>query len=331
MEGSFRALVINEAGKGVSASIENLSNEQLPEGDVTVAISHSTLNYKDGMVLKGLGRLVRTYPHVPGIDFVGTVDDSNSAKYKVGDKVILTGWRVGEAHWGGYAQKARVESNWLVPLPKKMTEKRAMAIGTAGFTAMLAVMELEKNGVLPDSGPVLVTGGNGGVGGIAISLLAGYGYEVQTSTGRMEFAEDLKSIGASVIIPREELDGVPQRPLSSERWAGVVDAVGGNTLASVLPQIKFRGVAASCGNAGGIKFDATVIPFLLRGIKLMGIDSAMCPLDQRLEAWDRLSTDLSIDALDGLTKIVSLNDLPKLADQILKGEIKGRIVVDVNA
>ena len=331
MVDGFRALVLDEVEKGVSASIKHLNDDQLPEGNVTVAISHSTLNYKDGMVLKGLGRLVRNYPHVPGIDFVGSVETSDTPEYAIGDKVLLTGWRVGELHWGGYAQKARVKSDWLIRLPEKITEQRAMAIGTAGFTAMLALMELEKNGIVPASGPILVTGGNGGVGGIAISILSGLGYEVHTSTGRLQRAEDLKSLGASEIIAREELDVEPERPLASERWAGVIDAVGGTTLSSILPQIKTRGVVAACGNAGGIKFNSTVIPFLLRGIKLLGIDSAMCPIDQRKLAWERLSNDLASGALDTLTNTVPLDELPELADKILRGETVGRVVVDVNA
>ena len=331
MVDGFRALVLDEVEKGVSASIKHLNDDQLPEGNVTVAISHSTLNYKDGMVLKGLGRLVRNYPHVPGIDFVGSVETSDTPEYAIGDKVLLTGWRVGELHWGGYAQKARVKSDWLIRLPEKITEQRAMAIGTAGFTAMLALMELERNGIVPASGPILVTGGNGGVGGIAISILSGLGYEVHTSTGRLQRAEDLKSLGASEIIAREDLDVEPERPLASERWAGVIDAVGGTTLSSILPQIKTRGVVAACGNAGGIKFNSTVIPFLLRGIKLLGIDSAMCPIDQRKLAWERLSNDLASGALDTLTNIVPLDELPELADKILRGETVGRVVVDVNA
>ncbi|MBD21792.1 MAG: oxidoreductase [Rhodospirillaceae bacterium] len=331
MENDFRALLLEKSEDGVSASIKQLKEEQLPEGDVTVSISYSTLNYKDGMILKGVGVLVRNYPHIPGIDFVGRVERSEASEYSVGDKVILTGWRVGEARWGGFSEKARVQSGWLVPLPKELTEKRAMAIGTAGLTAMLAVLEFQSNGLLPQNGPVLVTGANGGVGSVAISLLAGYGYEVHASTGRLDLSDDLKSIGASEIIAREELNAVPERPLLSERWAGVVDTVGGDTLATVLPQIKSRGVVAACGNAGGIKFSSTVIPFLLRGIKLSGIDSAMCPTGQRKKAWERLSEDLSTTALDGLTTTISLDDLPEFAGKILKGKIKGRTIVDVNA
>ncbi|MBK19708.1 MAG: oxidoreductase [Rhodospirillaceae bacterium] len=331
MADGFRALVLDEAEKGVSASIQELTDDQLPEGDVTVSVSHSTLNYKDGMILKGIGRLVRNYPHVPGVDFAGTVEASESSEYKTGDKVVLTGWRVGEVHWGGYAQKARVKSDWLVPLPDSMTEQRAMAIGTAGFTAMLAVMELEAHGVTPDSGPVLVTGGNGGVGGVAIGILSGLGYEVHTSTGRPQLADHLKAIGASEIVAREELDVVPERPLASERWAGAIDAVGGNTLASILPQLKYRGAIAACGLAGGADLNSTVIPFLLRGVKLLGIDSVMCPFELRKTAWNRLATELSTESLDAITEIVSLEDLLDLAGKILKGETQGRVVVDLNA
>tara|TARA_Y100001936_G_scaffold245588_1_gene287796 strand:- start:226 stop:1221 length:996 start_codon:yes stop_codon:yes gene_type:complete len=331
MANEFRALLLEKSEDGVSASIKQLKDEQLPDGDVTVSISYSTLNYKDGMILKGVGGLVRNYPHIPGIDFVGRVERSEASEYSVGDKVILTGWRVGEARWGGFSEKAQVQSGWLVSLPKKLTEKRAMAIGTAGLTAMLAVLEFQSNGLRPENGPILVTGANGGVGSIAVSLLAGYGFEVHASTGRLDLSDDLKSIGASEIIAREELNAVPERPLLSEHWSGVVDTVGGDTLAAVLPQIKSRGVVAACGNAGGIKFSATVIPFLLRGIKLIGIDSAMCPIGQRKKAWERLSEDLSAAVLDGLTKTISLEDLPESAGKILKGKIKGRMIVDVNA
>ena len=331
MSDTFRALVLEEADKKVSASIQQLNQEQLPDGDVTVAISYSTLNYKDGMVLNGIGRLVRNYPHVPGIDFSGTVESSSSSDYAVGDKVILTGWRVGEAHWGGYAEKARVKSDWLVPLPDGLTDKQAMALGTAGFTAMLAVMDLQDHGVTPGSGPVLVTGANGGVGGVAIAILAAGGYEVHASTGRPELAEHLKTIGATEIIARDELDVEPERPLATERWAGVVDAVAGNTLASVLPQMKYHGAVAACGLAGGAQLNTTVVPFLLRGVKLLGIDSVMCPIDRRKKAWARLAEEMPKNALDALTHVVSLADLPEQANRILKGETQGRVVVDVSA
>lgn len=331
MADRFRALVLEEADKAVSASIQDLDESSLPDGDVTVAVSYSTLNYKDGMILKGLGRLVRTYPHVPGIDFAGTVTASDSPDYRPGDKVILTGWRVGETHWGGYAQKARVRSEWLVPLPDGLSEKQAMAIGTAGFTAMLAVMELQGHFIRPDTGPVLVTGANGGVGGVAVALLAAGGYAVHASTGRMELADHLKALGAAEIVARDELAAVPERPLLSERWAGAVDAVGGTTLACILPQMKYLGAVAACGLAGGTKLDTTVIPFLLRGVRLLGIDSVMCPAARRVEAWSRLAAEMPKDALDALTQEVPLSALPQQADRILKGQIRGRLVVDVSA
>ena len=330
MAGTFTALVLDEADRKVTASIKQLDESELPEGDVTVAVSHSTLNYKDGMILSGIGRLVRNYPHVPGIDFAGTVETSEAAGYKQGDEVLLTGWRVGEAHWGGYAQKARVKSDWLVPLPDGLGAQQAMALGTAGLTAMLAVMELEGAGVAPDSGPVLVTGANGGVGGVALSLLAALGYTVEASTGRPELADHLKSLGAAEIIPRHELDTVPERPLMSERWAGAVDAVGGNTLASMLAQMRYGGAVAACGLPGGVELNTTVIPFLLRGVRLLGIDSVMCPFETRSAAWSRLAEQMPRDRLDALTEVVPLAALPDLAGKILKGETRGRIVVDLS-
>ena len=329
MSDTFRALVLEEAEKGVSATIQEVNNSLLPKGDVTVSVSHSTLNYKDGMVVKGIGRLVRNYPHVPGIDFSGTVEASTSNDYAVGDKVILTGWRVGEAHWGGYAERARVKSDWLVHLPKNLTEQRAMTIGTAGFTAMLAVKELEDHGLTPKSGPVLVTGANGGVGGVAVAILGAAGYEVHASTGRPELEGHLKSIGAREIILREELDILPERPLASKRWAGAIDAVGGKTLSSILPQIKIRGAVAACGLAGGVDLNTTVIPFLLRGVKLLGIDSVMCPFKEREAAWARLASELSPSTLDELTETVPLEAVTKLAEQILKGKTRGRVVVKI--
>jgi acrylyl-CoA reductase (NADPH) len=331
MADDFRALVLDEQDRKVTASIQRLTEAQLPDGDVTIAVSHSSLNYKDGMVLKGIGRLVRNYPHVPGIDLAGVVERSDSADYKPGDKVLLTGWRVGEAHWGGYAEKARVKSDWLVPLPDTLSAARAMAIGTAGFTAMLAVMELQARGITPNSGPVLVTGANGGLGGVAIAILAANGFEVHASTGRLELSDHLKSLGASEIIPRDELDTVPERPLLAERWAGAIDAVAGNALSAMLPQIKYGGAIAACGLAGGTGLDSTIIPFLLRGVSLIGVDSVMCPVGRRKKAWDRLAAELPLDALDSLTEVVSLEDLPGLADKILQGQIRGRVVVDLSA
>ncbi|HTO83374.1 MAG TPA: MDR family oxidoreductase [Methylomirabilota bacterium] len=325
-----KALMLRESGGKVSSAIEEVTDDQLPAGDVTVAVQYSTLNYKDGLVLGGLGRLVRQYPHVPGIDFAGTVEASQSPHWKRGDAVVLTGWRVGETHWGGYAQKARVKGDWLVPLPDGMTAKQAMAIGTAGFTAMLAVMALERHGVTPDRGEVLVTGAAGGVGSVATAVLSRLGYAVAASTGRTETHDYLKSLGATTIIDRATVATPSGRPLDSERWAGCVDAVGGSTLATVLPALKYRGVVAACGLAGGTKLDTTVIPFLLRGVSLLGIDSVMCPKAERTEAWRRLAHDLGPANLDTMVQLVTLADLPRLGPEILAGRVRGRVVVDVN-
>lgn len=330
MAGSFRALVLEDTQEGVTSSIQNLDESRLPEGDVTVAISHSTLNYKDGMILQGLGRLVRSYPHVPGIDFSGTVECSENSDYNVGDKVILTGWRVGESRWGGFAEKARVHSGWLVPMPDGISEKNAMAIGTAGFTAMLAIMSLEEHGISPSSGPILVTGANGGVGSVATALLNAMGFEVHAATGRPALAERLNRLGARIIIDRSEIHTEVRRPLQGERWAGCVDAVGGETLSNVLTQIKYGGSVAACGLAGGNTLTATVIPFLLRGINLLGIDSVMCPADRRRRAWHRLASEFPSELFEELTEIIGLSELPQTAAKILAGQTVGRVVVDVN-
>lgn len=329
MSDRFRAVVLEEADGKVTAAVSTVTEEDLPGGDVTVDVSHSTLNYKDGLILNGLGRLVRDYPHVPGIDFAGTVARSSSERYREGDRVILTGWRVGEARWGGYAERARVEAGWLVKCPDELSNERAMAVGTAGFTAMLAVMALEEAGLSPVGGGVLVTGANGGLGGIAVAVLSRLGYRVTASTGRMELAEGLRSLGAAEVIDRAELAGAPERPLLSERWAGCVDAVGGTTLAAILPQIAREGAVASCGLAGGSELRTTVIPFLLRGVKLLGIDSVMCPYERRRVAWRRLARDLPAETLSGLTSVVGLEDVIGLGRRILDGDIRGRIVVDV--
>ncbi len=327
----FKALVLEESDGKVSSSIQELDESRLPDGDVTVAVGYSTLNYKDGMVLKGVGRLVRTYPHVPGIDFAGTVEDSAHPDFAPGDAVVLTGWRVGEAHWGGHAQKARVKGDWLVKRPEALTAKRAMAIGTAGFTSMLAVMALEEHGLAPDGGPVLVTGGAGGVGSVATAILAKLGYRVAASTGRPETHDYLKDLGAAEIVDRAELSEAPTRPLDKERWAGCVDAVGGTTLAHVLTQMSYRSSVAAVGLAGGSKLETTVIPFLLRGVNLLGIDSVMCPVERRRQAWARLARDLPLDKLDAMIEDATLADLPDLAGRILEGQVRGRVVVDVNA
>ncbi|NFV80249.1 acryloyl-CoA reductase [Magnetospirillum aberrantis] len=327
----FRALLLNENEGKVSASVETLSADRLPPGDVTVRVDYSTLNYKDGMVLKGLGRLVRSYPHVPGIDFVGTVEASDHPDWKAGDKVILTGWRVGEVWWGGYAQYARVRGEWLVPLPKGLSARRAMALGTAGLTAMLAVMALEDHGLTRESeGEVLVTGAAGGLGSVATAILARRGYRVAASTGRPEQHAYLKDLGASVLVDRAELAGGAAKPLLAERWAGCVDSVGGATLAHVLASLRLHGAVASCGNAGGVELNTTVLPLLLRGISVLGIDSAQCPTPRRVAAWNRLAAEMPLDLLDAMTVEAGLSDLPALGGDILKGQVRGRVVVDVN-
>ncbi len=330
-QSTFRALVLRQEDGKVAAAIETLEDAELPDGDVTVAVRYSTLNYKDGMVLGGIGRLVRTYPHVPGIDFAGVVETSASPDFAPGDRVVLTGWKVGEAHWGGYAERARVQSDWLVKLPDGLGEFQAMALGTAGFTAMLAVMALEDGGLGPESGEVLVTGANGGVGGVALALLAGLGYRVTASTGRPEAADHLKALGAETIIDRAELSAAPERPLASERWAGAVDAVGGTTLASILTRIAYGGAVAACGLAGGATLETTVLPFLLRGVALLGIDSVMCPLPRREAAWARLAGEMPADALERLAHTVPLAEVAELGPKILQGQTAGRVVVDVQA
>ena len=287
----FNALVVNkdeESGK-TSAAVEQISTDQLPEGNVVVNVEYSTVNYKDGLCIGPGGGLVREYPHVPGIDFAGTVESSDDARYNAGDSVVLTGWRVGEVHWGGYAQKARVNADWLVPLPSGLSSRQAMAVGTAGFTAMLAVMALEDHGLKPDQGPVLVTGAAGGVGSVATAILANLGYEVAAVTGRPETEDYLRGLGATLIVPREDINETVKRPLERETWAGCVDAVGGDMLARVLGQMKYGGSVSAVGLAGGAGLTATVIPFLLRGVNLLGIDSVMQPYDNRLRAWERIA------------------------------------------
>jgi acrylyl-CoA reductase (NADPH) len=327
--GEVKALLLREIEGKVLAAIERIEESALPAGEVTVAVEYSTLNYKDGLILSGLGRLVRSYPHVPGIDFAGTVERSDAAEYRPGDKVVLTGWRVGELFWGGYAEKARVKAGQLVKLPEGLTTKRAMAIGTAGFTAMLAVMALEEHGLAPAKGEVLVTGAAGGLGSVAVAVLAKMGYRVVASTGRPEQHAYLSALGAGGFLDRAELAKPPTRPLDTERWAGAVDAVGSATLATVLAQLKYGGSVAACGLAGGNDLPATVLPFLLRGVNLLGIDSVMCPLERRKTAWSRLTRDLPMEKLDALTETVALEALPALAPAILKGGVRGRIVVDL--
>jgi acrylyl-CoA reductase (NADPH) len=328
----FNALIVNKDDEGkTSASVGQIGLDDLPEGDVVVAVDYSTVNYKDGLCIGPGGGLVRNYPHVPGIDFAGTVETSNDPRYAAGDKVVLTGWRVGEMHWGGYAQKARVKADWLVPLPSGLTTRQAMAVGTAGFTAMLAVMALQDHGMKPDQGPVLVTGAAGGVGSVATAILSHLGFEVAAVTGRPDTADYLKSLGATQIVARDEINETVKRPLESENWAGCVDAVGGPMLARVLGQMKYGASVAAVGLAGGANLPATVIPFLLRGVNLLGIDSVMQPYDNRLRAWSRIATDLPMDKLEAMIHPATLGDLPQLGADILKGQVKGRVVVDVNA
>lgn len=329
----FNALVMEQDADGkATPHIRQIAVDDLPEGDVVVAVDYSTLNYKDGLCLspKG-GGLVRKYPHVPGIDFAGTVEASEDARFAPGDKVILTGWRVGEVHWGGYAQKARVRGDWLVPLPDGLSARQAMTVGTAGLTAMLAVQALEAHGMAPGQGPVLVTGASGGVGSVAVTILAHLGYEVAAVTGRPDSDAYLRDLGATQIVPREDLADTVKRPLETETWAGCVDAVGGAMLARVLGQMKYGASVAAIGLAGGADLPASVIPFLLRGVNLLGIDSVMQPRDSRITAWNRIVSDLPLSRLERMERLVTLNDLPALGADILRGQVQGRVVVDVNA
>ncbi len=328
----FRALVLEKTDDTATATIRELDDSALPAGDVTIDVAFSTLNYKDGLCLSpNGGGLVRAYPHVGGIDFAGTVCASEDARYKVGDNVVLTGWRVGEVHWGGYATRARVRADWLVPLPAGLTARRAMAVGTAGLTAMLAIQSLEDHGLTPAQGEVLVTGAAGGVGSVAVALLAAMGYQVAAVTGRPETENYLRDLGASRIIARADLAETVKRPLEAETWAGCIDAVGGAMLARVLGQMKHGASVAAVGLAGGAGLPASVIPFLLRGINLLGIDSVLQPYPARQKAWARIAAHLPTDKLDAMILPATLADLPALGAAILKGEVKGRVVVDVNA
>lgn len=328
---SFSALIVDKAADGaISQKIETLPDDRLPaEGNVTVRVEFSTVNYKDGLCLTGGGGLVRSYPHIPGIDFAGTVEQSDDARYKPGDKVVLTGWRVGEVWWGGYAQKARVKADWLVPLPKGLTTRQAMAVGTAGFTAMLAVLALVAHGASPENGEILVTGAAGGVGSVATAILAKRGFKVAAVTGRPETEDYLRGLGASRIVPRAELAEAPTRPLDKEIWAGAVDNVGGAMLARLLTQLKYGASAAAVGLAGGNALNTTVIPFLLRGVNLIGIDSVMKPYADRLAAWERIASDLPLDLLEAMVFEAELADLPRLGREILAGQVRGRAVIKV--
>ena len=326
----MRALIVEKAEDGgTSAAVQDIDEDRLPEGEVTVSVEHSTLNYKDGLCLGPGGGLVKSYPHVPGIDFAGTVESSRDDRYRPGDKVVLTGWHVGERHWGGYAEKARVKADWLVPLPAGLTTRQAMAVGTAGFTAMLAVMALEDHGLAPGQGEVLVTGAAGGVGSVATAVLATLGHEVAAVTGRPEQEGYLRDLGATRIVPRADLAEPVKRPLEAETWAGCVDAVAGTMLSRVLGQMKYGASVAAVGLAGGAAVQMTVVPFLLRGVNLLGIDSVLKPYEARLRAWERIAGDLPMDRLEAMVEPARLEDLPELGAAILKGAVRGRVVVDI--
>ena len=325
----FRGILIEKDESGYRAAVRDIDEAGLPDGDVTVRVSHSTLNYKDGLAITGKGPVVRKFPMVPGIDLVGVVEESAHPEYKTGDRVLLNGWGVGEGHWGGLAQRARLKGDWLIPLPARFSPAQAMAIGTAGYTAMLCVLALERHGVKPADGEIVVTGAAGGVGSVAIAVLAKLGYSVVAVTGRSQDAEYLKSLGAAEVLDRA-LFSAPGKPLGKERWAGAVDVVGSHVLANVCATMKYRGVVAACGLAAGMDFPATVAPFILRGVTLAGVDSVMCPRAERLVAWQRLATDLDVEKLETISREVGLSEAIPLAASLLNGEVRGRIVVDVN-
>lgn len=329
MTGTFRAIRASKGEKAPLVEFVNITEADLMEGDVTVAVDYSTVNYKDGLALTGAAPIIRHWPLIPGIDFSGKVEKSDNPNFKPGDRVVLNGWGVGEGQNGGYAQKARVKGDWLVKLPDAISNEQAMAIGTAGYTSMLSVLALEKNGVKPGS-DVLVTGAAGGVGSVAIAILAKLGYRVIASTGRTSETEYLKGLGADEVIDRNELSN-PAKPLGKERWAGAVDAVGSHTLANVLSMTKYGGAVAACGLAQGLDLPASVAPFILRGITLAGIDSVMAPKEKREEAYRRLATDLDMKKLEAMSFRAKLDDVPKLGQDILAGKVRGRAIVDVNA
>ena len=330
MSDNFKALLLtqDDAGKTI-AKIRQLTDDDLPEGDVLVAVDYSSLNYKDGLAVTGKGKIVRTWPMVPGIDLAGSVLESDSPGYAVGDKVVLTGWSVGEKYWGGYSQRQRVKSEWLVPLPDGLDGQRAMAIGTAGFTAMLCVMTLEEARITPDKGTILVTGASGGVGSVAIAILANLGYKVAAVSGRPESEGYLRQLGAAEFVSRDEMNKTP-RALEGQRWAGAVDTVGSTLLARVLAETSYGGCVAACGLAGGADLPTTVMPFILRNVSLRGVDSVMCPVARRKEAWSRLVQDLPAGALGEIGQTISLEELPAAADKIVAGQVRGRVIVDLN-
>lgn len=325
----FHGILIEKDEQGYRAAIKDLDDSLLPQGDVTVNVSHSTINYKDALAITGKGPVVRKFPMVPGIDLVGTVEHCDSDKFKVGDTVLLNGFGVGETHCGGLAQKARLKSEWLIPLPQAFSPRQAMAIGTAGYTAMLCVIALEKNGVTPDKGEILVTGANGGVGSFSIAILAKLGYKVVASTGRVDQAQYLQKLGASEVLNRETLSE-PGRPLAKERWAGAIDSAGSHTLANVCASMQYGGVVAACGLAQGMDLPASVAPFILRGVTLAGIDSVMRPVEDRLEAWQRLADILDPEVFEDISTDISLTEAVEAAGDLIAGKIRGRVVVNLS-
>jgi acrylyl-CoA reductase (NADPH) len=325
----FNGILIEKDDQGYRSAVKDIDESVLPEGDVTINVSHSTINYKDALAITGKGPVVRKFPMVPGIDLVGTVEHSESDKFKVGDQVLLNGFGVGETHCGGLAQKARLKSEWLIPLPKRFSPRQAMAIGTAGYTAMLCVIALEKNGITPDKGEILVTGANGGVGSFSIAILAKLGYNVVASTGRVDQAEYLKKLGASDILDRKLLSE-PGRPLAKERWAGAIDSAGSHTLANVCASMQYGGAVAACGLAQGMDLPASVAPFILRGVTLAGIDSVMRPIADRIEAWERLAEILDPEVFDDISTEIGLSEVISTAEALLAGTVRGRVVVDIN-
>jgi len=324
----FKGILIEKDEQGYRSTIKQIDNSVLPEGDVTIKVNYSTLNYKDGLAITGKGPVVRHFPMIPGIDLVGTVEESQTEKFKAGDQVLLNGFGVGETHCGGLAEKARLNSEWLIPLPKGFTPRQAMSIGTAGYTAMLCIIALEKHGITPDKGEILVTGANGGVGSFAISLLSTLGYTVVASTGRVDQADYLKKLGAAEVIDRALLTE-PGKPLAKERWAAAIDAAGSNTLANICASLKYGGVVAACGLAQGMDLNTTVMPFILRGITLAGIDSVMRPTADRIEAWERLVDVLDVKVFEDIVKEISLDDVIETAEQLIAGKVRGRVVVKV--
>jgi acrylyl-CoA reductase (NADPH) len=324
----FKGILIEKDEAGYRSALTEIDESDLPSGDVTIQVQYSTINYKDALAITGKAPVVRRFPMVPAVDMVGTVEKSSHAEYAVGDIVILNGWGVGEVHWGGLAEKARLNGDWLVPLPSAFTPQQAMAIGTAGYTAMLCVMALERHGISPDKGYILVTGAGGGVGGVAVTLLSKLGYSVIGVTGRKEEVDYIKNLGAIDVLGREEFNRLG-KPLSKERWAGAVDVVGGSMLANICAATCYGGVVTACGLAGGMDFPATVAPFILRGVTLVGIDSVMCPRTRRLEAWERLARDIDLDKLKSIAKVIGLTESISHAEIMLAGKLHGRVIVDV--